>query len=248
MYNPFSLKDKTILITGASSGIGMATAVECSRMGARVVITARNEERLINTLNLLSGDGHSYFVGDMTEDVALDNLVDLLPALDGVVNNAGVTKTVPVQFIKKKAIDDILSVNTVAPILLTQQLTKKKKIRQGGSIVFTSSISGIYCSSVASSLYSTSKGAINGFIKGVALDLAPRGIRVNSVNPGMIDTNIYSEGFITKEQLELDMLKYPLKRYGKPEEVAYAIIYFLSDASKWVTGSNLLIDGGYTLL
>lgn len=248
MYNPFSLQDKTILVTGASSGIGKATAIECSRMGAKVVVTGRDEKRLKKTFDLLSGEGHSFFTADISSDNELVNLVESLPVLNGLVNNAGITRTTPVQFIKRKTLDDILSINTIAPILLTQQLTKNKKISQGGSIVFTSSVSGLYCSAIASSLYSTSKGAVNGFIKGAALDLAPRGIRVNSVNPGMIDTNIYSEGIITKEQLELDMQKYPLKRYGKPEEVAYAIIYLLSDASKWVTGSNLLIDGGYTLL
>ena len=97
-------------------------------------------------------------------------------------------------------------------------------------------------------MYSASKGAINGLVKGMALDLASKGIRVNSVVPGMIETNILSKGTITQEQLQEDIKRYPLKRYGKPEEVAYSVIYLLSDASKWVTGSNLLIDGGYTLL
>jgi NAD(P)-dependent dehydrogenase (short-subunit alcohol dehydrogenase family) len=248
MYNPFSLEGKTILVTGASSGIGRTTAIACSRMGAKVIITGRNEERLKITLDSLFGNGHLLIKADLVNMEELNDIVVSSPPLDGLVNNAGVTKTIPVQFIKKENLDELLSVNTIAPILLTQQLLKRKKIQQGGSIVFTSSISGIYCSAVASSLYSTSKGAINGFVKGVALDIASLKIRVNSVNPGMIETDIFSEGIISQEQLEIDKKKYPLKRYGKPEEVAYAIIYLLSDAAAWVTGSNLIIDGGYTLL
>ena len=115
-------------------------------------------------------------------------------------------------------------------------------------MVFLSSVSGVYCSAVAASIYSASKGAVNGLVKGVALDLAPKGIRVNSVNPGMIDTNIFSGSAITEEQLGEDVMRYPLGRYGKPHEVAYAVVYLLSDASSWTTGSNILIDGGYTLL
>lgn len=246
--NPFSLENKTILITGASSGIGRATAIECSKMGAKVIVTGRNKERLTETFNSLEGDGHTLLAADLTKSTELLALVDALPIIDGCLNNAGITKIVPVRFITEEALGDILDVNTIAPIMLTQQLVKSKKIAKGASIVFTSSVSGVYCSAIASSLYSTTKGAINGFIKGAALDLAPKQIRVNSVTPGMIDTDIFAEGSITDAQLELDKANYPLKRYGKPEEVAFAVIYLLSDASKWVTGSNLLIDGGYTLL
>ena len=141
-----------------------------------------------------------------------------------------------------------MNVNFFAPTELTRLLVKSKKISKNGSIVFISSVSGVYCSAVASSIYSSSKGAVNGLVKGVALDLAPRGIRVNSVNPGMIDTDIFSDSAITQDQLNEDVKRYPLGRYGKPEEVAYAVIYLLSDASTWTTGSNILIDGGYTLI
>jgi NAD(P)-dependent dehydrogenase (short-subunit alcohol dehydrogenase family) len=127
-------------------------------------------------------------------------------------------------------------------------LLKQKRIKNKGSIVFTSSISGLVCSEVGESLYSASKAAINGFVKGAAIELATKGIRLNTVNPGLIDTNIFDEGIITKEQLEEKKKRYPLRRFGKPEEVAYAIIYFLSDASLWTTGANLIIDGGYTLI
>jgi NAD(P)-dependent dehydrogenase (short-subunit alcohol dehydrogenase family) len=248
MYNPFSLESKTILVTGASSGIGKATAIECSKMGAKIILTGRDENRLKKTLESLHGDEHTYITADITKESDLSNLLHLLPVLNGCVNNAGITKNVPLPFIKEEILDEVFAVNTIAPILLTQRIIKMKKLANAGSIVFTSSISGVYCSAVASSLYSASKGAINGFVKSAALDLAPKQIRVNSVNPGVIDTDIFSEGIISQEQLSMDKLKYPLKRFGRPEEVAYAVIYLLSDASQWVTGSNIVIDGGYTLL
>lgn len=248
MHNPFSLQDKTILVTGASSGIGKAIAIESSKMGARVIINGRNEQRLKETLSLLEGDCNEYISADLSVQVELEKLSKDLPALDGLVNCAGFTKVVPFPFATRESFEEVLNVNFFAPAELTRLLVKSKKIRKGGSIVFISSVSGVYCSAVASSIYSSSKGAVNGLVKGIAIDLAPKGIRVNSVNPGMIDTDIFSGSAITNEQLKEDMKKYPLGRYGKPEEVAFATIYLLSDASSWTTGSNILIDGGYTLL
>jgi NAD(P)-dependent dehydrogenase (short-subunit alcohol dehydrogenase family) len=141
-----------------------------------------------------------------------------------------------------------MDINFYAPSELTRLLIKGKKIIKDGSIVFISSISGVVCSAPASSLYSASKGAINGLIKGMALDLAPKQIRVNCVNPGVVETAIFNAGVISEEQLSEGKKQYPLKRYGKPEEIAYAVVYLLSDTSRWVTGSNLIIDGGFTLL
>ena len=249
MYNnPFSLKDKIILVTGASSGIGKAIAIESSKMGAKVIISGRNEERLKETLSLLEGDNNEFIIADLSVQEELEKLYKSLPALDGVVNCAGLTKVAPFPFATRESFEEVLSVNFFAPAELTRLLVKSKKIKKRGSIVFISSVSGVYCSAVASSIYSSSKGAVNRLVKGMALDLAPKGIRVNSVNPGMIDTDIFSGSAITEEQLKEDMKRYPLGRYGKPEEVAYATIYLLSDAATWTTGSNIVIDGGYTLL
>jgi NAD(P)-dependent dehydrogenase (short-subunit alcohol dehydrogenase family) len=248
MYNPFTLEGKTILITGASSGIGRATAIECSKAGAIVVITGRNEIRLNETYNLLEGQNHVQIIADLKLSQDIQDLVEKLPALDGCVNNAGIVKTLMTSFINSDSLNEVMQINTIAPILLTQLLIRKKKIQKNSSIVFTSSISGINVAAIGNVLYSTSKGAINGFVKNAALDLASKSIRVNCVCPGMIHTAIYDEGIISEDQLVEDMKKYPLKRYGKPEEVAYAIIYLLSDASAWVTGTNMLIDGGFTLL
>lgn len=250
MYNPFSLLGKRILVTGASSGIGRATAIECSRMGANVILTARNEERLNETLQQMDNiQLHQIIVADLSNMDDIKSLVDFIEnPLDGIVQCAGFTVPKPFQFINQKDIDSIMAVNFRAPAILSQMLLKKKKFNKGASIVFISSISGVWVSYVGSSLYSASKGAINGLVKGMAIELAAKLIRVNCVNPGMVETNILEKGIISDEQLHNDMQLYPLKRHGRPEEVAYAVIYLLSDASSWVTGTNLLIDGGYTLL
>lgn len=248
MYNPFSLKDKTILVTGASSGIGRAIAIECSKMGAHIIITARNEERLHKTLSKMEGKQNQAVIADLSIDKDINKLADETPKIDGIVHCAGFTIPKPFNFISKDDVDSVMKVNFTTPVFLTQKLLRSKKINRKASIVFISSISGVYVSSVAGSLYSASKGAVNGIVKGMAIELAARKIRVNSVNPGMIETNIFSSGTISEDQLTEDKKKYPLKRYGKPEEVAFATIYLLSDASSWTTGSNILIDGGYTLL
>ena len=247
MNNPFSLEGKTILVTGASSGIGRATAIACSQMGAVVVVTGRNELRLQETLDALEGSGHQMIVADIANDDQIDYLVDQIPAINGLVNNAGITETCPTQFIKREKLNRVMEVNTIAPILLTQRILKKKKLGKGGSIVFTCSISGTCVWGGGNVLYSASKGAIHGFMKNAALDLAHKGIRVNDVCPGMIDTHILDAGTISEEQLEIEAQRYPMKRFGKPEEVAYGIIYLLSDASSFVTGSSIVIDGGFTL-
>lgn len=248
MYNPFTLKEKTVFVSGASSGIGKAIAIECSRMGAIMCITGRNAERLNSTFTQLEGGGHIQIVADLQTDDGIKTVVETMHSLDGIVHCAGIAKPMPFQFSGKEVINEVMGINFNSPAILSQQLLRNKKINKGASIVFISSVSGVLCSSVGGSVYSASKGAINGLVKGMALDLAPKMIRVNTVNPGMIDTNIFAAGTITQEQLKEDMNRYPLKRYGKPEEVAFSVIYLLSDAASWVTGSSLLIDGGYTLL
>jgi NAD(P)-dependent dehydrogenase (short-subunit alcohol dehydrogenase family) len=247
MYNPFSLEGKTILVTGASSGIGRAIAIECSKMGATVVISARNKERLRETLSLMEGNSHSIIEADLNKKEDRMQIVELSPQIEGLVNCAGLIKTLPFQFVNENNLEEVMNVNFTAPALISAQLVKKKKMAKNSSIVFISSISGNMCVGGGNSIYSASKAAINGIAKNMAYDLAPKGIRVNCVMPGMIDTHIFDSGTITDEQLEEEVKRYPLRRWGKPEEVAYAVIYLLSDASSWVTGSNLVIDGGFTL-
>jgi NAD(P)-dependent dehydrogenase (short-subunit alcohol dehydrogenase family) len=246
-YNPFSLEGKTILVTGASSGIGKAIAIECSKMGACVIVTGRNRQRLEETFGILSGSRHGFFIADINNAEEIDELIAKLPQLDGIVHCAGIVKTLPFQFVNKESLSLVMNINFMAPTIISAQLIKKKKLTKAASIVFISSVSGTYCTVPANSMYTASKSAIDGIAKGMALDLAHKNIRVNTINPGMIDTNILDAGVITETQLEEDKKRYPLGRYGKPEEVAYAAIYLLSDASRWVTGINLLIDGGVTL-
>lgn len=248
MYNPFSLTGKTILVTGASSGIGRSVAIECSKMGASLVINARNEERLNETLSQMAGTGHSIVVADLSKEDERKRLMDSSPMLDGLVNCAGIVKTLPFHFVNAESLESVMNINFTAPVLLSSALVKERKFSKKSSIVFISSISGCVCVGGGNSMYSASKGAINGVMKNMALDLAPKGIRVNSVNPGMVETHIFDAGLISSEQLEDDKKRYPLKRYGKPEEIAYLVIYLLSEASSWVTGSSMVIDGGYTLL
>ena len=246
-YNPFSLTNHTILITGASSGIGKATAIECSKLGAKVVITGRNAERLSQTMANLAGEGHQAITVDLASDDGVNALVEICPKLDGLVNNAGATITLPIPFINREKLENLLQVNTIAPILLFQRLVKNKKLANGSSAVFTASISGLYGAVLGNSIYSTSKAAICGFVKNAALDLANKNIRVNAVCPGMINTHILDAGVVGADDLERERQKYPMKRFGEPEEVAWAIIYLLSNASCFTTGSTLVMDGGFTL-
>lgn len=243
-YNPFSLEGKTILVTGASSGIGRATAIECSKLGAKVIIVGRNEMRLQETITSMSGNGHSYMACDMSNSDNLSKIVEMAPQLDGLVNNAGIGNMSPITFIKEEIMNDVFKINTFAPILLLKMLAKKKKLNKKSSVVFTGSIAGLGAASTGNGIYTASKGAISAFIKVAALEFAAKSIRVNSVCPGMTRTPLIENESVQQEELQTDMERYPLKRYAEPEEIAWGIIYLLSDASSFVTGDNLVIDGG----
>ena len=250
MMNPFSLEGKTILVTGASSGIGRGIAIECSKMGAKIVLNGRNEERLNETLNMMEGEGHQLVIADISSQDEIDKLVTESPILDGCVLCAGIPQVCPVKHFKRQDIENIFSVNTFAPIMITSSLIKKKKLHKGSSVVLVESISGVFVGTKGDVSYNASKAALNGFLKGSALELAGQGIRINAVNPGLVPTNILNltnEMFAESHHTDIMMESYPLKRYGTPEDIAYGCIYLLSDASGWVTGTNLVIDGGYLL-
>lgn len=246
MYNPYSLEGKTVLVTGASSGIGRATAIECSKLGAKVIVTARNEDRLKETIAAMEGEGHQMICFDLSEVDNLEQFVSQLPALQGFVSNAGVNKMSPVNFIKEEDLHEVYQVNTFSPILLLRLLLKKKKLEKAASVVFTSSLSGIGTVGTGNGVYASSKGALSMFVKVAALELAGKRIRVNAVCPGVIQTQMVQDGAVA-EQLNAGLADYPLGRYGVPNDVAHAIIYLLSDASSWVTGTNMVIDGGLTI-
>ncbi len=242
-YNPFSLEGKTIMVTGASSGIGRGIAVICSKMGARVVVNGRNKQKLQETLTLMDDNKHIMLSGDLTNQEALISIVNELPKLDGIVHCAGIGDRVLCKNIVESDIDKMISVNFKAPVMLQTEILKRKKINKGGSIVFVASISN-ESPSIGNALYSASKGAVISYANCLQLELAPRLIRVNCISPAMVWTDLIFKGGVTEEELKLDEQKYPLKRYGKPEDIANLAVYLLSDASSWMTGSNLKITGG----
>lgn len=247
MNNPFSLEGKTILITGAASGIGRATAIQCAGMGAKVILVDLNENGLKETCTLISREDTEYQALDLTDLDKLTEMVSSLPKLDGVASNAGIVLSLLAKFSEAKDMERIFKINTFSHINLVQQLIAQKRLNKGASIVFTSSMSGVYCGLAGGSLYGATKSAILGYTKALAIELAPRGIRVNTIHPGMIETPLTQGTALSKELLEEDAKNYPLGRYGKPEEIAYSIVYLLSDATVWMTGTQLLIDGGYSV-
>jgi NAD(P)-dependent dehydrogenase (short-subunit alcohol dehydrogenase family) len=247
MNNLFSLKDKVIIVTGASSGIGRATAIMCSQLGAKVILLGRNEKRLKETLDSLENKGHIYFSLDINQDVDVDMFVDKLDKIDGIVHSAGIAQSQLFSFLKKEDLEDILNTNFIAPALFTKKIIKKKKINKNSSIVFISSISGPNVTFIGGASYSASKSAICGLAKTMALELAGKGIRVNTVLPGMIETDLINSIDSSSEDIKMDKKKYPLGEYGKPDDVAASVCFLLSSASKWMTGTDLKLDGGLTL-
>lgn len=246
--NPFSLDGKTILITGAAGGIGSVTARIAVELGARVVLTDIREEPLmavLESLPLPAEGNHQAISSDLTDETSLKALVEACPSLDGLVCNAGVMKLTPVPFITEEELKRIQSINLNAPILLTKSLIRKKKINKGGSIVFTASAAGVYRVSLGNAIYATTKCGIDAFMRTVALEMGSKGIRCNSVNPGMVETALI--GGFSEEERQREMQNYPLGRFAKPEDIAYGVAYLLSDASCFVTGTALKIDGGMTL-
>lgn len=234
------------MVTGSSAGIGRQTAIECSRLGAKLVLVARNEERLKSVTKELEGEGHLYIMCDLSSTEAVNELVDRLPLLDGVVLNAGISKLSPIGFIDERDLLSTFTLNTLSPIMTLQRLSKKHKLPKGASVVITSSVAGLGAAAVGVSSYMASKGAICAFIKGAALEFSRKGIRVNAVCPGMIETEMI-DAYGLVQSKNPDLANYPLGRYGQPRDVAFAIIYLLSEASCWVTGTNLIIDGGFTI-
>jgi NAD(P)-dependent dehydrogenase (short-subunit alcohol dehydrogenase family) len=243
-YNPFSLQGKTILVTGASSGIGRSVAIECSKIGAKVIIIGRNHDRLDLTFSQLLGEGHLQFLVNILSENNLNELISNLPLLDGVVNCVGMIKRLPLKFIKSETFEELMRVNFLGQASLIQKLYKKNLLARQSSIVFISSVA-TNSASLGNIMYMATKGAMNSYMKGLALELSLQKIRANAIQPGMIKTDLTSA--IPDDEIEKDVLRYPLGRYGNPQEIAYAVIYLLSDAAQWMTGSVLTIDGGLTL-
>lgn len=243
LFNPFSLTGKQILVTGASSGIGRGIAIACSKMGASVIINGRNEQRLSETMSEMEGDENLSLAADLSNSISLVEMISRLPKLDGVVHCAGIGQRILCKQLQEQDLDTIMNVNFKAPVMLQAELLKQKKINRGASIVFISSIASD-SPSIGNAVYSASKGAIISYANCLALELAPRQIRVNCILPAMVWTDLIFKGGVTEEVLKEDEKKYPLKRYGKPEDIANLSIYLLSNAAAWMTGSSIKITGG----
>jgi NAD(P)-dependent dehydrogenase (short-subunit alcohol dehydrogenase family) len=250
MTNLFSLENKKILVTGASSGIGKETSILLSNLNADLIICGRNEQRLLETKNALKNpQKHEMFIGDLNSEISIRELLNSFENIDGLVLIAGIVKTLPIKFLNIEELNSTMNTNFFSPVLLVQKAIKTKKINKNGSIIFMSSIAGNFLADKGNGAYAASKAALNGITKVMALELAPQKIRVNAICPGMVQTPMTNNELasVTREQLELNQKMYPLG-YGVPLDVAASVAYFLSDGSRWVTGTSFVIDGGFTIV
>jgi NAD(P)-dependent dehydrogenase (short-subunit alcohol dehydrogenase family) len=250
--NPFSLEGKRILITGASSGIGRQCAVSCTRMGAQVILIGRREEKLIETSGLLFTSGNLYYSFDITDyqktEQVIMEAIDKKGPIHGFIHSAGIEIILPLTVTKPAHYLELFAINAIAGFEFARILSKKRYVApEGGSFVFISSVMG-FLGEVAHTAYCSSKGAIIAGTKAMALELAEKNIRVNAISPAMIEgtemTSKMRENL--NEKNKKDILNMHPLGFGKPEDIANGCIYLLSEASRWVTGTNLVIDGGYS--
>ncbi len=241
------LKEKNILITGASSGIGREAAILASKLGAKVFLTARNNERLKETQKSLKGKEHKSFVADLKNENEISTLAKNLPPLNGIVHCAGMVKSMPVKFIQQKHIDEVMQTNFNSAVILTSHLLKEKKILPQASIVFISSVSSAHPYR-GGALYVSSKAALEAYCRTVAMELAPQKIRANCLSPALVKTQIFHETEAANSKEEMEKYeKQHLLGFGEPVDVANAIAFLLSDESRWITGQNIILDGGLLL-
>lgn len=250
MLNPLNLSGKNVMVTGASSGIGKGIAILLSKIGANVIMVARNEERLKEVLTELEPGNHSYYLYDLNNPDGIGTMVDDVCReglkLNGLVHSAGISRTVPLQYLNLNDLKNIMSVNFYSFIELAKHFSRRKNNDNGGSIVAISSISS-KVGARGLTAYSASKGALDSAIKPLALELAPKGIRINSVAPGMIQTQLYDglKQIANSGALEDNLKKRQVMGIGEPEDVAHAVAFLLSDASRFITGTSMIVDGGY---
>ena len=247
----FSLAGKTILVTGASSGIGRQTAISISAMGGKVICTGRSEARLNETMGALYGEGHVMVIADLTIPEQMAELVSKIESVHGVVHSAGVVEPFPTRFINQEKIEQTFAVNYNAPVILMASLLRGRKLQRPSSIVFISSFSA-QLPYPTGAMYVSTKAALEAYSKVLAIENAKQGLRSNCVSPALVKTGIYHQTFNTgvdpkaEEKMQKYETLYPLGT-GLPSDVANAIIFLLSDASRWITGQSIVLDGGYLL-
>jgi NAD(P)-dependent dehydrogenase (short-subunit alcohol dehydrogenase family) len=252
MEHPFSLAGKNIIVTGASSGIGRQTAVTCSQMGARVMLIARNSDRLNETLALMhSPEKHLVYAFDLADLVSIEasikEAVEKLGKLHGLVNAAGISTTLPLKLITNDKLDEFFKTNVYSAIQMSRLFTKQANVsNEGGSVIMFSSVMGIV-GETGKTLYSLTKGALISAARSMALEFASKRIRFNAISPGVVVTPMSQNAVYSQDEESLSKIAalHPLG-LGMPADIANACVYLLSDASRWVTGSNLVVDGGYT--
>jgi NAD(P)-dependent dehydrogenase (short-subunit alcohol dehydrogenase family) len=248
MKNIFSLQNKTIIVTGASSGIGKQIAITLSELGACIIAVGRNEKRLQETFDLLSGQDHKIVSLDLTDVFKIKTFVSELSSVDGVIFAAGVAEFLPIKFINTEKILQILNINLISVINLTQMLLREKKVNKYGSLVYISSISA-KLGVPGTALYAASKSGLNAFVRVAASESAKLKIRANVICPGVVLTPMSEKSFsiLSKEEIYGELNNYPLG-FGEPIDIAGLTAYLSSDISKWMTGSEIIIDGGNTLV
>jgi NAD(P)-dependent dehydrogenase (short-subunit alcohol dehydrogenase family) len=252
MFNPFSLEKKTILVTGASSGIGRQCAIDCSKMGAKVVLVARNEERLHETFSLMEGGGHLIQPFDLTNFEEMPSLVktivEKVGPIDGLLNCAGISTTEPLKLTSAERLDEFFRANVFSAVMLSKEVCKMKNYRKEGcSIVMFSSVMGVVGESMKSS-YSLTKGALISGVRSLACEYAKKNIRFNCISPGVVETPInVNQPYMKDPELRAQFAAKHLLGIGQTTDISNACIFLLSDASRWMTGQNLIVDGGYTV-
>lgn len=248
--NPYSLEGKTVLVTGAGSGIGRATSIECSKLGATMVLVDINPDTVNETLGMLANQelSHRFLVCDLTSTEDVNSLCEQVTELNGIVLCAGINKNSPIPFCTRDKYDKIFDINFFSTVEVLRLLYKKKRIVKNASVVAIASIGGVFKYTFGNAIYGASKSALNATMKYAAREFASRMIRVNTICPGMVETPFIKGGVVTDEQHDKDMESYPLKRYGRPQDIAFGAVYLLSDAASWITGQNMVIDGGITIV
>ena len=250
MFNLVDLTNKHILVTGASSGIGMEIAILVSKLGARVSLVGRKKETLENVLSKLEGNDHYLYEFDVTNFSEVDHLVSSVVEnsglIDGFVHSAGIEMTRPLKMLKVNHYKDVFDVNTISALEMTRVVTKNGNISNDASIIFISSIVGLL-GQAGKTAYSASKGALIAASKCLALELASKGIRVNTILPALVETEMSSKLLETmSEESKINILKMHPLGFGKAIDIANSTAFLLSPASKWITGVEFIIDGGYS--
>lgn len=240
----FDLTGKIVLVAGASSGLGRESAIRLSEHGATLIITGRNEKRLKKTFEALTGVGHQYLVADLTIASEREKLADAVPKLNGVVYSVGTTSIIPTGFITEEKLSEVFKSNFESVVMLNERLTRKKKLAKGNcSVVWISTVSTQY-PFIGGALYISAKAAVEGYSRVFAAEMAPKGIRSNCLRPGYVRTPLTAATEeISKNIAEKIEEKQPLG-IGQPEDVANVVVFFISDAAKWITGQNLILGGG----